>query len=92
MTGPPNAFDKSPELSAKFNKILRVAVAADEASNPALLSCESKAAVSSREKPKDCATGATIAIAVPNPSNSNALLFKVKAITSATCSISEASN
>ena len=47
LTGCPMLFARSPLASARFNKILRVAVAAELASKPALASCPSNAKTSS---------------------------------------------
>ena len=63
-TGPPSARASLPLLSARFSKILRVAVAADEASKPLFDKAPKRAVVSSIVKPKELATGPTMAMAV----------------------------
>ena len=64
LTDFPNATANLPLESARFNRIFLVAVAADEASKPALAKVPSKATVSLRENPNVFATGPTVAIAV----------------------------
>jgi len=64
LTGLPKATASLPLESARFNRIFLVAVAADEASKPALASVPSNATVSRSENPKVFATGPTVAIAV----------------------------
>nr|UWD62550.1 MAG: hypothetical protein [Bacteriophage sp.] len=63
-TGPPRASASLPLLSARLSKILRVAVAADEASKPLFAKAPKRAVVSSIVNPKEFATGPTIDIAV----------------------------
>ena len=60
VTGSPNAFARSPLASARLRMIFLVAVAALEASKPALANCPSNASTSSNWKPKAFATGATV--------------------------------
>ena len=64
LTGSPKAFASSPLALARFRMMLRVAVAALEASKPALASVPSRAVVSFTENPKVLATGPTMDIAV----------------------------
>ena len=60
VTGSPNAFARFPLASARLRMIFLVAVAALEASKPALANCPSNANTSSISKPKALATGATV--------------------------------
>ena len=64
LTGSPNVFASLPLLSARLSRMLRVAVAAIDASNPASESFPNNANVSSMVKLNDLATGPTIGIAV----------------------------
>ena len=64
FTGSPSALANLPLPSAKFNKILRVAVADIEASKPASASFPNNAKVSSIWKLNAFATGPTIGKAV----------------------------
>ena len=59
LTGCPIDFARSPLASAKFKRMFRVAVAADEASKPAFANCPNNAKTSSMLKPKAFATGET---------------------------------
>jgi len=80
LTGPPNDLASTPFVSAKFRRILRVAVADIEASKPASDNLPSKAKVSSIEKLKALATGPTIGSAVARYENDNALFVVATAI------------
>ncbi len=64
LTGPPRASASLPLLSARLSKILRVAVAADEASKPLFAKAPKRAVVSSIVNPKELATGPTVDIAL----------------------------
>ena len=64
LTGLPKATASLPLESARLSRMFLVAVAAEEASNPALASVPSRATVSLSEKPNVFATGPTVAIAV----------------------------
>ena len=64
LTGPPKAIASLPLLSARLRNILRVAVAAIEASKPLFDKAPKRAVVSSIVKPKELATGPAMAIAV----------------------------
>ena len=73
FTGPPNAVASFPPLSARLSKILRVAVAADDASKPESASFPSNASVSSISKLKAFATGPTVGSASRRYANDSAL-------------------
>ena len=88
LTGLPNVFASFPLLSARFRKILRVAVAAIEASKPASDNLPNKAKVSSILKLKAFATGPTIGNAVARYENDNALLVVATAIADTYLSVS----
>ena len=90
LTGRPSACASLPFALARLRKILREAVAADEASKPASLSLPSRVVTSSMEKPNCLATGATIGMAVESFSKESADLVVDTASTEATRSISVA--
>ena len=64
LTGLPKATASLPLESARLSSMFLVAVAAEDASKPALANVPSRATVSLSEKPKVFATGPTVAIAV----------------------------
>ena len=80
FTGPPSDFASTPLVSAKFNRILRVAVADIEASKPESASFPTNAKVSSMVKLKALATGPTIGNAVARYEKDKALFEVATAI------------
>ena len=91
LTGLPRAFARSPLASQRFRIILRVAVAALEASKPALASWPRSAVVSSIENPKEFATGPTVESEDSNLEKSSAVLVVATAKVARTSSVSLAS-
>ena len=73
FTEPPSDLASFPLLSARFSNILRVAVAADDASNPESDNFPSNASVSSIVKLKALATGPTVGRASLRYAKDNAL-------------------
>ena len=83
LTGPPIALAKVPFASAKLRSIFLAAVAAEEASKPALLKTPRRPVVSSKVRPNALATGPTLDIALSRYSNERADLDVDAANTSA---------
>ena len=85
---PPRDLASLPFASARLSRMLRVAVPALDASNPALESDPSRATVSSMLKPKVLATGPTMDIASLRYSKLSALLLAATAHIERTSSVS----
>ena len=92
LIGLPSACASFPDSSARLRRMLRVAVAALDASNPLFASVPNRATVSSIEKPNALATGAIVLIEFCRYSKSNADLVVATAIVLTARDISEASN
>ena len=88
LTEPPNDFANFPLESANFKMMLRVAVAALDASKPALANEPNNAVVSLTVRPKALATGNTVPIEFWMRSNDNADLFVATANVANTSSVS----
>ena len=88
LAGPPIAFANLPLASANFKIILRVAVAALDASKPALASDPKRAVVSLTVSPNAFATGKTVPIEFCILSNDKADLFVATASVANTSSVS----
>ena len=91
LTGCPSACASFPFVSARFSNMFLVAVAALDASNPALANCPSNASTSSILKPKALATGDTVLIAFCRKLNDNAdfvVLAVILSVNSCACVVS----
>ena len=88
LTGPPNDCANLPFASAIFKMILRVAVAALDASKPALANAPNNAVVSLTVKPNALATGNTVPMDCWMRSKDKADLFVATANVANTSSVS----
>ena len=88
FAGPPIAFANFPFASAKYKMMLRAAVAALDASNPAFANAPNNAVVSLTDKPNAFATGKTVPMDVWMRSNDNADLFVATANVASVSSVS----
>ena len=89
LAEPPNDLANFPLAFAKFKRILRVAVAALEASKPAFANAPNNAVVSFTVRPYALATGNTVPIESRMRAKDNADLFVATANVANTSSVSE---